>query len=237
MPLLDHFHPPLTPHRHWESFHSTWASSIADALTEDLPEPYFAEELVHAGACVEIDVATFSGDAAPRVTGSVATAPPRVWFPPAPAWSIPAAFPDQFEIRVYDAEGGHRLVAAIELVSPSNKDRDSHRQAFAAKCAGYLAQGVSLVTVDIVTSRPGVPHNDVMQLLGQPPARVAEDALTAAAYRPIVRGGEPQIDVWLETMRLGGPLPTVPLSLSADLCLPLDLEATYAMACERRRLN
>jgi len=24
MPLLDHFHPPLAPRRHWESFHVDW---------------------------------------------------------------------------------------------------------------------------------------------------------------------------------------------------------------------
>jgi pimeloyl-ACP methyl ester carboxylesterase len=32
MPLLDHFHPPLHPHHHWESFHSNWATRIAPAL-------------------------------------------------------------------------------------------------------------------------------------------------------------------------------------------------------------
>ena len=25
MPLLDHFHPPLSDERHWESFHAAWA--------------------------------------------------------------------------------------------------------------------------------------------------------------------------------------------------------------------
>ena len=69
MPLTDHFHPPLFPRRHWESFHVTWAGAIADALNEDLlPDGYFAEKHAHAGARVEIDVA-------PEVRGvSVATA-------------------------------------------------------------------------------------------------------------------------------------------------------------------
>ena len=59
MPLLDHFRPPLSQERHWESFHASWAGSIADALNRVLPEGYFAEELTHAGAGTEIDVATF----------------------------------------------------------------------------------------------------------------------------------------------------------------------------------
>ena len=62
MPLLDHFHPPLSQRRHWESFHSAWASTFADALNRDwLPAGYFAEEQTHAGAGVEIDVATMEG--------------------------------------------------------------------------------------------------------------------------------------------------------------------------------
>ena len=45
MPLLDHFHPPLFPRRHWESFHVNWAGAIADSLNEFLlPDGYFAEE-------------------------------------------------------------------------------------------------------------------------------------------------------------------------------------------------
>jgi hypothetical protein len=59
MPLLDHFHPPLSQRRHWESFHSAWATALVDALNEDwLPEGYFAEEMITVGGRVEIDVAT-----------------------------------------------------------------------------------------------------------------------------------------------------------------------------------
>ena len=35
MPLLDHFHPPLSERRPWESFHSTWCGSLADYLNRD----------------------------------------------------------------------------------------------------------------------------------------------------------------------------------------------------------
>jgi hypothetical protein len=60
MPLLDHFHAPLHPQRHWEAFHSRWANAIADALNADLlPPDYFAEPETHATGRVEIGVATF----------------------------------------------------------------------------------------------------------------------------------------------------------------------------------
>src|ERR1700729_3893566 len=32
MPLLDHFHPPLSATRHWESFHASWATGIMATL-------------------------------------------------------------------------------------------------------------------------------------------------------------------------------------------------------------
>ena len=42
---------------------------------------------------------------------------------------------------------GATLVAAIELVSPGNKDRPEARLAFAAKCVSYLTRGVGLIVV------------------------------------------------------------------------------------------
>jgi len=44
-------------------------------------------------------------------------------------------------------------VAAIELVSPGNKDRPETCRLFAAKCVAYLTRGIGLVVIDIVTER------------------------------------------------------------------------------------
>jgi hypothetical protein len=60
VPLLDHFHPPLLGHRHWEAFHGWWAAAIAGDLNQKLPEEYFAEFQVTLGARIEVDVATFT---------------------------------------------------------------------------------------------------------------------------------------------------------------------------------
>ena len=32
MPLLDHFHPPLSVDRHWESLHAAWAGSVCTSI-------------------------------------------------------------------------------------------------------------------------------------------------------------------------------------------------------------
>jgi hypothetical protein len=236
MPLLDHFHPPLSTQRHWESFHTTWAGAIADALNERwLPEGYFAEEQLQPSARVEIDVATFeqAGGA-----GAVAVEARKTWTPTAPTATMPGTIPEGLEVLVYGSEGGPTLVGAIELISPANKDRPATRRAFAAKCASYLHQGVGLLIVDVVTSRGGNLHNELVGLLDQPGdyRMPGGDDLYAVAYRPVRRGEQDWIDLWSEPLALGRALPELPLWIAADLVVPVNLESTYTDACQRRRL-
>lgn len=244
MPLLDHFHPPLKRQRHWESFHGRWAAAMADALNQDiLPPDYFAEFQVHVGSRVEIDVATFERgrDAATggQRDGATATLTARAWAPPKPAWTMPAIFPDEIEVQVFSTEEGPELVAAIELVSPGNKDRPDFRRAFAAKCASYLHRGIGLIIVDIVTSRQANLHNELVALLGQAAQFVisADSCLYTVAYRPTRRDGADQLDVWPSRLLVGSALPVVPLGLRGAGCVPLDLDATYQEACQRSRIT
>jgi hypothetical protein len=242
MPLLDHFHAPLSNERHWESFHAAWCGALADELNRQLPPGYFAEEQSHSGPSVEIDVATWEqlrqANGAQATSSLVGTLPSRTWSPPAPALTIPAVFANDFEVRVFSTETGPRLVAAIEIVSPRNKDRAEARRAFTNKCAGYLYQGISLILVDVVTNRHANLHNELLGML-QTPAEArqpAEVLLYAAAYRPIRREEGEQIDIWPQALALSDSLPIMPLALNAEVCLPVDLEATYADVCRRRRL-
>src|SRR5579883_1400856 len=46
-------------------------------------------------------------------------------------------------------ERGGRLVAALELISPRNKDRPSARDAYLARYLGYLLESVHLLLVDV----------------------------------------------------------------------------------------
>lgn len=239
MPLLDHFHPPLSIRRHWESLHATWTVCLADALTALLPDTYIVEPQTHAGASFEIDVATFEQSAGASQTGSAtAVAKPRVWTPPEAPLIMPAVFPEGFEVRVFSTKSGPTLVAAIELVSPANKDRPETQRAFATKCASYLYHGISLIVVDVVTERHANLHNLTMQVMDKPAKfLLPEDhSLYAVAYRPLRRHEREEIDLWPERLALGASLPTLPLSVSAELCVPVNLEDTYMDACRRRRI-
>jgi Protein of unknown function (DUF4058) len=243
MPLHDHFHPPLSERRPWESFHSTWASALADYLNEKvLPQGFIALEQIHAGAPAEINVATFAeqgnGEAG-LGHGGTATLLRSVWTPPVPPLLLPAQFPGQASVEIVSTEGGRTLVAAIELVSPGNKDRDTKRRLFAAKCAAYLARGIGLVVIDVVTSRQANLHNDLIALLGLDAsfAMPAVQSVYTAAYRPLRREDQDQIECWPTPLVLDQPLPMVPLSLEAELCLAVDLEVSYLNACQRRRVE
>ncbi|HTU91594.1 MAG TPA: DUF4058 domain-containing protein [Gemmataceae bacterium] len=227
MPLLDHFHPPLSERRHWHSFHNSWATYLSSQLNSLLPCGYFAEANVQFG--VEIDVAAFeeSGDAG-ALPG---------WMPPPPLMSHPFEMSgDVVEVGIFSRSGGQQLAGAVELVSPANKDRPLHREAFVSKCATYLQAGVGLVLVDVVTERPADLHRELLVRLGMG-APEAGPVLSGSAFRPVERDGMRWLDVWREPIAVGQRLPTLPLWLRGSLCLPVELEATYERTCIEQRIQ
>jgi hypothetical protein len=238
MPLLDHFHPPVSERRSWEGFHGLWAAALVEKLNQDvLGDEYFADMQVHVGSQVEVDVATL--EEARSGGHASATATVATWTPPATSLVLPIVFPDDVEVQVFSTVTGSTLVAAIELVSPGNKDRPETRQAFAAKCVSYLTRGIGLIVVDIVTNRLANLHNDVMTLLGRgEPFLIAPAAPTyAVAYRPSRQPSGDQIELWPMPLNLGQPLPVLPLALRNAGIVPVDLESTYCEARQRSRLG
>jgi hypothetical protein len=238
MPLLDHFHAPVSERRSWEGFHSLWAAAMVEQLNRDvLAEEYFADMHVHVGSQVEVDVATL--EETPGSTVPRGTADRAVWTPPPPAMTVPAVFPDDIEVQVYATAAGPTLVAAIELVSPGNKDRAEARRAFAAKCVGYLTRGIGLVVVDVVTNRLANLHGDIIAELGLGhDAVIGPQASTyAVAYRPSRKPEGDRIEIWPAPLKVGDVLPVLPLALRNAETVPLDLEAAYLQACERSRLR
>jgi hypothetical protein len=241
MPLFDHFHPPVLYRLPWDSLYSGWASTLAVVLNQRwLTQEFIALEHTHVGPHVEIDVATFEQVASENTGkpngGGLATLS-QVYVPPKAMTAIPAVFPDVFEVQIFRTVGSQHLVGAIELISPGNKDRPEVRQAFVAKCASYLSQGVSVVTIDVVTERKANLHDELLRWLKAPADELAEDgSLYAAVYRPVLRDKTPQIDVWAQPCAVGAALPTMPLRLTGDLFVPIDFEATYTETCRQRRL-
>ncbi len=246
MPLFDHFHPPLSDEVPWTSFHGTWAVVLADHINGQLPPRFTAMPFAGSGAAVEIDVAAFErkGESVRAMAdnggnGGVALMRPQVWSPPAPSLVMPAVFPSDFEVRIISTRSGPTLVGAIELVSPANKDRPETRRAFAAKCASYLYQGVSVIIMDIVTERLACLHNVIVEIMAAAEwFRLPDDAGPhAVAYRPVIRNERSEIDLWPAVFAIGDVLPTLPLRLTGDLFVPVEFEAAYLDACRRRSIR
>jgi hypothetical protein len=146
-------------------------------------------------------------------------------------------FPDEIEVPVYDAEDDRRLLAVIELVSPSNKHDEAERRSFAGKCAAYLKRGVGLIMVDVVTNRRGNLHAELLNLLGQSAAAaLVQTDLYATAYRPSQRGEQGQLDIWVQALSVGQALSVLPLALRGAFLVPVNFEATYTETRQRLRL-
>lgn len=243
MPLFDHFHAPLSRRRHWDTFHGRWAFAIADRLNGGLlPEGYLAEGLVTLGQ-IEVDVATREEEIGNGSTSGVkptsvgvATLAAPAWTPVAPTLELDAEFPDEIKVLIY-SEHARSLVGAIELVSPSNKARPSARRAFAVKCLSYLQSQIGLIIVDIVTERAANLHNDLVELLGGVATFSPSVKIYSTAYRPVRQQNAGKIAVWPVELKVGEPLPVLPLWLrDQDDPVCVDLESTYIEACERCRI-
>jgi hypothetical protein len=141
-------------------------------------------------------------------------------------------------VRVYDTEHHRRLAAAVEIVSPANKDRPENRRVFVAKCAALLREQVSVAIVDVVTTRQFNLYSDLLELIGQADPSLAAPApsLYAAACRWRRRADSGRLETWANALAIGQPLPTLPLWLADNLSVPLELEATYEETCRVLRI-
>jgi hypothetical protein len=227
MPLRDHFRPPLDHKHSWNELHGGWPAMIVAQLSDVLPHEYAAGPRVHLGGSVEIDVSKDQRD--------------QSWAPPAPTFTLETDLPeqDEYEVRVYDARRGRKLVAAILIVSPSNKDRPESRRAFVAKTAALLQQDVCVSIVDVVTIRQFNLYVDLLALIGREDPALGQDP--PHLYAVTLRGrkrlrGRPLLDTWFYPMTLGRPLPQLPIWLDVDLGVTLDLEASYEDACRVLRM-
>lgn len=242
MPLRDHFRPPLSRHRSFEGFHGGWPMKIVDRLNARLPPEFVAEPRVHLGSAFEIDVATFEGAAESwgqnlaADNGSGATA---AWSPEKPAVLVEGELPtpSEYEVLVYElSDWERRLVAAIELVSPGNKDRLENRRNFVYTCDALLQQGVSVAIVDIVTVRSANLYHELAELVGTAAPVSMSTSIYAVAFRSIRSIDRWRVETWPHELSLGQPLPTLPLWISDTTFVPVELEASYEETCRALRI-
>ena len=124
-----------------------------------------------------------------------------------------------------------RLIAAVELISPRNKDHTSARETYLTRYLGYLLDSVNLLLVDVHRYPIGFSFAErIAQELSidqsplPPPLavsyRVGEAAPTGGSY----------LAIWRRSLEVGSNLPTLPLPLTTHATVWVDLERTYAAA-------
>ena len=170
MPLRDHFRPPVSSRHSWEGFHAQWPAMLVQRLFPNLPVGYTAEPRVRLGRTMNSTSAgsrgTRTGRRGPRRSGGVATA---LYAAPHPTLSVDVDLGEQYEyeVLVFEDEGERTLVAAVEFVSPANKDCPEYRQAFVTKCAALLQKGVCVSIVDVVTVRQFNLYGELLERIGR----------------------------------------------------------------------
>jgi hypothetical protein len=201
-----------------------WPGTIVRQLFDILPAGYVAVPTVSIGRGFGADT--------PIVIPSV----PATAASPEPTLTLEVDFaePDEYEVRVYDTERDRLLVAAIEIVSPSNKDRPDSRGAFVGKVAALLQKDVCVSIVDLVSIRQFNLYAELLELLGGTDPHLASPPphLYAVTIRTRKRPKNGSLlDVWHYPMAIGQPLPTLPIWLTADLRVLLPLEPGYEETC------
>jgi hypothetical protein len=128
-------------------------------------------------------------------------------------------------------EKANELAAIVDLVSPYQKDQPIPRRNYLDQCIRTLRESVNLLLVDI--------HPRPMDFLFVD--RIANELQWmlpsisppfAVTYGFDKRGptGEIAIAIWHEQLSVGKSLPTMPLPLTAQLTVTVDLEETYKRA-------
>jgi hypothetical protein len=229
MPLHD-----WTDRRGWEGVHHLWITELLRWVKPRLPAGYRAyigsAPTIAIGASSvkpDLGVRQWSEDPAPE--GQDAT--PCGFATDEPDEEVAVAVLDpETSIRV---ESHGRLVAALELVSPRNKDRPVARAGYLARYVSYLVEGVHLLLAD-VHRRPigfSFPDRIAEELQIRQPTCPPPSAVSYRVGEPAPAGGR-FLAIWRRPMNPGEVLPIATLPLSIEAAVAVDLEQTYHRAVE-----
>lgn len=158
--------------QHWGDIHTSLMVYLRDQITEQLPSDLQAR--VEESVCVAEDESSrwiypdvhVIEHAGSRSSSALAVAETAVAEPM--IIPVPSDVPTQRHIEIVDRNSGNRVVTAIELLSPVNKQEGLGRQAYRRKQLDYIAAGVNLVEIDLIRAgafvvavpQAGIPPNN-----------------------------------------------------------------------------
>lgn len=223
----------------WEGVHHLWIAELLRWIKPRLPPGYRA--YIGSAPTVAIGAPTEKSDVAVRQWSPSEIAPEQ-GPPDQPAVSeepdeeIAVATLDPNKAVLVERQG--RLVAAVELVSPRNKNRPVARATYLSRYLGYIMEGVHLLLVDVHPRPVGFSFADEIARelkINRPPCPPS----FAISYRvggPAATGGS-ILAIWQRKLLVDAPLPTLVLPLTLDISVPIDLEGTYERAAQDAYLS
>ncbi len=139
----------------WSDFHTRLATYMCDALNPHLPKPLLARVEEYLAVEADDDSDRFSsdirvveqsnrnGDGGTAVAEYVALAEPLI---------VPTDFSTRTlrSVRIIDPKSEHRVITAIEILSPANKIGRAGRDAYERKRLELLDGKVNLVEIDLI---------------------------------------------------------------------------------------
>jgi hypothetical protein len=215
----------------WQGFHTRFLVEIGNELVACLPPGYYADveqtvwlhDFLEDGPTQAIRPDAYvAGERSNTATAVLTVNPPSASIQMHP----PTLEDRQRYIEIVD-QADQRVVTAIELLSPSNKDPGSNREHYLRKRNSYFQSQTNLVEIDLLRSGQRMPSATPIPMA---------DYLTI-----IVRADQfPQADVWARSLQ--EPLPIIPVPLKpGDGTVPLDLQAclchVYDQAGYRNRIR
>ncbi|MBY0233197.1 MAG: DUF4058 family protein [Gemmataceae bacterium] len=224
--------------RGWDSVHPLWMTYLLEHVQEKLPEGYKA----YLGGVPSVTVD--SGHGRPDV--SVRRMGPRPEKEGAATGVLEPDLEANVVFRLDPQRAVHidyhgQLIAALELVSPRNKDRSDAKETYSNRYIGYLRLGVHLLLVDVLPRPKTFSFSDAITgALGiEAPALPPPFAVAFRVDGPIPVGDDigSAVSLWRRPLSVGEALPTLPLALNAHEAVMVDLEATYARAAKRAYLE
>jgi hypothetical protein len=217
---------------HWGDIHAALIGYMRDELSRQMPadlrvriEEYVAVEVdeFEQGSGFYPDVRVIERHAAtvhaPATESVAAVATPYV---------VPLELesPTQREIRIIDRRSNDRIVTAIELLSPTNKNRG--RQDYRRKQRQFLDSETNLVEIDLL--------RDGAWVIAAPIDAVPE--IYRGPYRICVTPASQPRECRLYEASYRFPLPTFPVPLrSGDPRVTLDLQSLLQRAYETGRYD
>jgi hypothetical protein len=208
----------------WESFHAAFIDDIGRQLAPRLRPKYMvrverrfvadaggsSEDLSIAAASTYPDVGVTARDAnfsPPNQEGNVG-----VMEAPLQLATVLTARMPQRSLTILDV-AERKLVAAIEVLSPSNKRPGGGREEYIERRENFLSASVHLIEIDLLRRGKRLP------MIGPLPAMPYFAFVSRAAERPMT-------GIWPISLRDGLPMIPVPL-LAGERDVLLELQAAF----------